>query len=87
MGTIPYFTQTLFKAVDDHPAQHIALDLDGVGALDDTGLGIILGAAGRARAHGGELIIIASGSTLMQRFTITGLNRAVTCLGSLHEVD
>lgn len=86
LGTIPYFTQTLFKAVDDHLAQHIVLDLDGVGALDDAGLGIILGAAGRARAHGGELIIIASGSTLMQRFANTGLNRAVKCVDSLHEL-
>jgi len=86
LGTIPYFTQTLFKTVDDHPAEHVALDLDGVGALDDAGLGVILGAAGRARTHGGELVVIASGSTLMQRFTFTGLNRAVKCVGSLHEI-
>jgi anti-anti-sigma factor len=87
LGTIPYFTQTLFSTIDDHPAQRIGLDLDGVGTLDDVGLGIILGAAGRSRAHGGELIVIASGSTLMQRFAITGLNRAVNCVGSLHKLQ
>lgn len=87
MGTIPYFAQTLFRTIDDHLAQRIALDLDEVGTLDDVGLGIILGAAGRARAHGGELIVIASGSTLMQRFAITGLDRAVKCVGSLHELQ
>lgn len=87
MGTIPHFSQTLFGAIDDHPAQRVALDLDGVGTLDDMGLGIILGAAGRARAHNGELVVIVSGSTLVQRFTITGLNRAVKCVGSLHELQ
>jgi anti-anti-sigma factor len=78
----------LFRTIDDHLTQRIALDLDEVGTLDDVGLGIILGAAGRARAHGGEMIIvIASGSTLMQRFAITGLDRAVKCVGSLHEIN
>lgn len=73
--------------IDDHRAQRIALDLDGVGVLDDAGLGIILGAAGRARSHGGELIVIASRVALVQQLTITGLNRAVKCFGSLHELQ
>ena len=77
----------MFKTIDEHPAQHIALDLDEVGTLDDVGLGIILGAAGRTRAQGGELIVVASGSTLKNRFAITGLDRAVKCVDSLHELQ
>jgi anti-anti-sigma regulatory factor len=76
----------LFRTVDDHPGQVIGLDLDEAGTLDDVGLGIILGAAGRARADGGELVVIASGSALRKRFAITGLDRAVKCVGSLHEL-
>ena len=87
LGTIPYFAQIMFKTIDDHPAQHIALDLDDVGTLDDVGMGIILGAAGRARARDGELIVVASGSMLRKRFAITGLDRAVKCVDSLHEID
>ncbi len=87
LGTIPYFAQIMFKTIDDHLAQHIALDLDDVGTIDDVGLGIILGAAGRARAHGGELILIASDSKLRKRFAVTGLDRAVKCVGSLHELQ
>lgn len=87
LGTIPFFAQALFRTVDDHLGQPIALDLDGVGTLDDVGLGIILGVAGRARAHDGELVVIVSGSTLMQRLAITGFNRAVKCVGSLHELQ
>ncbi|MEO5974295.1 MAG: STAS domain-containing protein [Ilumatobacteraceae bacterium] len=87
LGTIPYFAQFMLKTADDHPGEHIALDLDEVGTLDDVGLGVILGVAGRVRALGGELIVIASGTPLQNRFAITGLDRAVKCIGSLHELE
>lgn len=87
LGTIPYFAQVIFRTIDEHPGQSIALDLDEVGTLDDVGLGIILGAAGRVRASGGELIVIVSGSHMKKRFAITGFDRAVKCIGSLHELE
>lgn len=87
LGTIPHFAQVVLKTIDDHPGQRVALDLDGVGTLDDVGLGIILGAAGRARSRNGQLIVIASGSSLNKRFAITGLDLAVKCIGSLHELE
>ncbi len=86
LGTIPYFTQVVLKTIDDHPGRVVAIDLDQVGTLDDVGLGIILGAAGRARSNGGQLMVIASGSSLNKRFAITGFDRAVNCIGSLHEL-
>lgn len=86
LSTIPHFTQTLFRTIDGHPAKHVALDLDEVGVLDDVGLGIILGVAGRIRSNGGELMVIAAGSSLRKRLAITGFDRAVKCVGSLHEL-
>lgn len=87
LGTIPYFTQVMMSTIDEYPGQQVALDLDGVGTLDDVGLGIILGAAGRARSNGGQLIVIASGRSLNKRFAITGFDLAVKCIGSLHELE
>ena len=87
LSTIPHFAQTLFRTTDDHPGQLIALDLDEVGTLDDVGLGIVLGAAGRVRANGGELAVIATGLSLKKRLAITGFDRAVKCVGSLHDLS
>ena len=56
----------------------VAVDLDAVEALDDTGLGVLLGAAGRARANGGDVVVICTNSSLLTRFAQTGLDRAIT---------
>ena len=60
----------------DHAGRTVAVDLDGVDALDDTGLGVLLGAAGRARQAGGDLVVVCASEHLRARFTLTGLDRA-----------
>jgi anti-sigma B factor antagonist len=62
----------------------VFVDLDGVTALDDTGLGMLLGAAGRAREAGGQLVVVCTNERLLHRFALTGLDRAVTVQSSLH---
>ena len=42
----------LTKALAHHPDRTIIIDLDGVTVLDDTGLGVLLGAAGRLARPG-----------------------------------
>jgi anti-sigma B factor antagonist len=61
----------------------VAVDLDGVDVLDDSGLGALLGAAGRARRTGGDLVVVASDQRLRDRFTLTGLDRAVDVVDQL----
>jgi len=78
MATIPLLRDHLHRAVLEHPGATVVLDLDGVTALDDTGLGTIMGAAARARETGGELIIVCSNERLRERLTLTHLDRAVT---------
>ena len=48
LATLPQLGNALFRLVGDHPGRRVAVDLDGVDVLDDTGLGVLLGAAGRA---------------------------------------
>lgn len=84
LATVPYFRDHLVRAIAEHHGATLAVDLDGVTALDDTGLGMLLGAAGRAREQGGDLVVVTSNERLRARLALTGLDRAVTVLASLH---
>ena len=58
LATLPYFHDQLNRAISLHVGAEGFVDLDGVTALDDTGIGMLLGAAGRAREHGGDLLLV-----------------------------
>lgn len=77
LATLPALHSHLFRAVTDHPGATVVIDLDAVTALDDCGLGILLGAAGRAREAGGDLRVVAGSDRLRERFRSTGLDRAI----------
>ena len=77
LATLPYFRDQLMRAVSLHDGATVLVDLDGVTALDDTGLGMLLGTAGRAREQGGDLVIVSNNERLLQRFELTRLNRAL----------
>jgi anti-sigma B factor antagonist len=77
MSTLPVLGDALLRLVTEHPGVVVAVDLDGIDVLDDTGLGVLLGAAGRARQAGGDLVIVTANERLRARFATTGLERAV----------
>lgn len=83
LATLPLLRDHLTRAVDAHRGAVLHVDVDGVTALDDTGLGMFLGAAGRAREHGGDLVLVCRGERLRRRFQLTGLDRAVVVLDGL----
>ena len=83
LATVPTLYSALNAAIIDHPATSIAVDLDGVDALDDAALGVLLGAAGRARRGGGDLVVVASDEQLRQRLALTGFDRAIEVARSL----
>ena len=45
--------------------------------LDDSGLGVLLGAAGSARQGGADLVVVCNNNRLRERFDVTGFSRAV----------
>lgn len=81
LATLPYFHDQLNRAISLHVGAEVFVDLDGVTALDDTGIGMLLGAAGRAREHGGDLLLVCNSDRLRSRFSLTGLDRAMVVQG------
>ena len=49
LATLPLLHDALSKALAHHPGRMLVIDIDGVTVLDDSGLGVLLGAAGSAR--------------------------------------
>jgi anti-sigma B factor antagonist len=77
MATIPLLHDALTKALALRPGQLLVVDLDGVTVLDDTGLGVVLGAAGTARQTGADLVVVCNNQRLRERLDNTGFSRAV----------
>ena len=67
----------LARAVRQHPAVTLLVDLDAVTVLDDAGLGVLLGAAAAARSAGGDLEVVCTRAALGERLALTGFDRAV----------
>lgn len=83
LATVPGFRDALHRLVVDHRRAVVAVDLDGVLAIDDTGLGLLLGSAARARESGGDLLLICTEGRLRRRLAATGLDRALEVRSSL----
>jgi anti-sigma B factor antagonist len=81
MATIPRLHDALLRATTAHtdptPDQMLIVDLDGVWSCDDMGLGVLLGAAGRCRESGGDLVVVCSDGPLRDRLTRTAFDRAI----------
>jgi anti-sigma B factor antagonist len=83
LATVAELRDLLLRFTSDHPGERVAVDLDGVDSLDDVGLGVLLGAAGRTRQNGGDLTVVCSDGQLRERFTVTGLDRAIGVTSTL----
>ncbi len=77
LATIPVLQSALARLIGESAGTTVAVDLDGLTVVDDSGLGVLLGAAGRARQHGGDLVIICTSPRLLERFDLSGLSRAI----------
>ena len=77
LGTLPTWHRALTGLVTDHPGRDLVIDLDPVTVLDDTVLGVLLGAAADARGAGGSLTIMCSRAAVLDRLRTTGLDLIV----------
>lgn len=68
------------------PARYrVVLDLRDLTFLDETGVGVMIGAAKRARDGGGRVVLIAPRDTIARKLRMTGLLRVLCAYGSLDE--
>jgi anti-sigma B factor antagonist len=86
MATVPQLSDALSRLVTDTRGHSCAVDLDGVQLLDDAALGILLGAAARARSTGGELIVVCTSEKLRLRFAETRFDQAVHVRSTITDV-
>lgn len=86
IATVPQLADALLRLVQDTHGTSCAVDIDGVHLLDDTALGVLLGAAGRARSTGGELIVVCTSEKLRLRFTENRFDQAVHIRSTIADV-
>lgn|GEM_PF-1232330 len=77
LSGVPKFTTALVRLVAENPSVLVCVDLDGAGLVDDTALGLLLGAAGRARSGRGDLAVVCTGKRMLTRLAENGFDRAV----------
>jgi anti-sigma B factor antagonist len=77
LSTVPVLQDALTRAIARQPQRPVVVDLDGVTALDDVGLGVLLGAAGAARRVGSDLTVVTNNTRLRERLDRTGFSRAI----------
>lgn len=91
LSTVPLLHDALTRAIARQPQRPVVVDLDGVTALDDVGLGVMLGAAGAARRIGSDLCVVSTNTRLRERLDRTGFSRAIevraTVRGDARGVD
>jgi anti-sigma B factor antagonist len=77
LSTAPVLQSHLRQTVSDHAGRRLMVDLDGLGLLDDVALGLLLGAAARARELGGDLDLVCSRPRLRERLSTTRFDQVV----------
>ncbi len=87
LPTVPRFNEHLLRLVADAPGDIVVVDIDGADVVDDSALGLILGAAGRARSLGGDVVVVATGVRMRQRLAENGFERAVTVSSSIADAS
>lgn len=83
LSTAPRFHDRLRRTVVDHPGRSVVVDLDGLILLDDAVLGLLLGAAARARSAGGDLVVVCTRSTVRERLATTRFDQIVDVLDGI----
>ena len=84
IATAPSLRERLHALLADDKRQ-IVVDLDDVGFLDSTALGVLVGVLKRARAEDGEVRIVCTQPRVRKVFEITRLDSAFDLFDSVDE--
>jgi anti-anti-sigma factor len=78
LASVGELRSALTRFIARHEGAVIIVDLDAVSAIDDSALGVLLGAAAAAREADGDLELVCTTRQLRDRLARTRLDRAIT---------
>ena len=84
LATAPTLKNRLLELVAGG-SREIIVDLTATDFLDSTGLGAVVAAYKRVRAHDGNLTLVATAARVKRVFEITNLDRVVPICASIDE--
>jgi anti-sigma B factor antagonist len=82
--TAPQLREALAQAVDAN-GSHVVVDLEDVGFLDSTGLGVLVFGLKRVRERGGDLSLVCAHEQILKVLSITGLSKILKVYATLDE--
>ena len=82
--TAPRLRELLIDLVSTGSYQ-LVVNLDKVGFLDSTGLGVLVGGLRRVRAHDGSLDLVCTQQRILKIFRITGLTEVFGIFDSVDD--
>ena len=77
MSTLPTLNDILLRNLQEHPAKAFCLNLDASHAVDDAGLGVLLGFVGKLRATQTPCVVVCSEPRIRKRLASTGFDTVV----------
>ncbi len=83
LSTLPALSDALQRAAIRSSGSRVIIDLDALDTIDDAGIGIIMGFAGRSRARGVPCICVASLPRIRQHLSDIGFDKAVVVADSV----
>jgi anti-sigma B factor antagonist len=75
LATVPRLRNQLVALNASYPGVTLVVDLDGVSALDATGLGVLVGGLGQRRWSGGDLVLVCASPALRDHLALCRLDR------------
>jgi anti-sigma B factor antagonist len=82
--TAPKLREKLIELVSEG-SYDVVVNLEGVDFLDSTGLGVLVGALKRVKAHDGNLSLVCTQDKILKIFKITGLTKVFPIYDSVEE--
>lgn len=84
--TAPKLREKLIELVSEG-SYDVIVNLEGVDFLDSTGLGVLVGALKRVKAHDGSLSLVCTQEKILKIFKITGLTKVFPIHDSVEEAS
>src|ERR671922_1634767 len=82
--TAPKLRENLIELVSEG-SYDVVVNLEGVDFLDSTGLGVLVGALKRVKAHDGSLALVCTQDKILKIFKLPGLTKVFPIHSSVEE--